>query len=293
MSAKKYKERSVPSASEGVELTRELIAEFIENIRQKGYVEGTLERYQRDLEQLRESLTGEKRVGKGTLEVYRRQMLEDGYAPRTVNLRISAANSLLGYLGLREYQLIDQVKPKKEALPEISRTEYLQLLRTARAMGRERVYLLVKLFATTDLPLQELSKVTVEAAAQGVVQAIASGIPQAVHLPPVLCRELLDYARRNGLRRGPIFLDQNGSPMSRTNVTGGMRQLCEAARIPVEKGTPRCLKRLYQSTLEEIESNVRLLIQETQDRMIEVEQATVGWREGVSLMDEARKGRRL
>jgi integrase/recombinase XerD len=186
MSAKKYKERSVPSASEGVELTRELIGEFIENIRQKGYVEGTLERYQRDLEQLRESLTGEKRVGKGTLEVYRRQMLEDGYAPRTVNLRISAANSLLGYLGLREYQLIDQVKPKKEALPEISRTEYLQLLCTARAMGRERVYLLVKLFATTDLPLQELSKVTVESAAQGVVQAIASGIPQAVHLPPVL-----------------------------------------------------------------------------------------------------------
>lgn len=56
-----------------------------------------------------------------------------------------------------------------------------------------------------------------------------------------------------------------------------MRQLCEAAHVPVEKGNPRCLHRLYQSTLEEIESNVRLLVQQAQDRMLEIEQATVGW----------------
>lgn len=280
MSTRKHRERPVQSAVNGVPLTPELIDEFIAGIREKGYVEGTLERYRRDLEQLSHVLTGEKRIGKGTLALYRRQMLEDGYAVRTVNLRISAANSLLGFLGLREYQLIDQIKPKKEPLPEITRTEYLQLLCVARALGKERVYLLVKLFATTDLPLQELRKLTAEAASEGMVRVMANGVSQTVRIPPALCRELLDYAGRCGILRGPIFLARGGVPMSRTNVTVSMRQLCEAAHIPVEKGNPRCLRRLYQSTLDEIESNVRLLVQQAQDRMLEMEQAAVGWKEG-------------
>ena len=50
-----------------------------------------------------------------------------------------------------------------ELQPELTRTEYLRLLQTARALGRERVYLLVKLFGTTGLTVQELEKVTVEA----------------------------------------------------------------------------------------------------------------------------------
>ena len=277
MSTKKHRERTVESAASGVQLTPKIIYDFIASIREKGYVEGTLERYRRDLEQLYNSLTGDKRIGKGTLALCRRQMLEDGYAARTLNLRISAANSLLTYLGLREFQLIDQVKPKKEPLPEITRTEYLQLLHTARTLGKERVYLLVKLFATTDLPLQELNKITVETVSEGIVSVMSNGVSQTVRIPPALRRELLDYAKRSGYFRGPIFLARGGLPMSRTNVTVSMRQLCEAAHVPVEKGNPRCLHRLYQSTLEEIESNVRLLVQQAQDRMLEIEQATVGW----------------
>ena len=276
MGTKKCREGTVTGAETGVALTQEVIEEFLAGLAEKGYVPGTLERYRQSLEQLRASLTGEKRIGKGTLALCRRQMLEEGYAPRTVNLRISAANSLLEALGLREYQLIDQVKPPKGGTPQITRAEYLQLLRAARQLGRERAYLLAKLFASTGLPLQELPKVTVEAVQAG---AVLAGEGHRFRIPACLQRELLQYARRNGLLRGPVFLTREGEPMSRSNVTAGLRQLCAAAGLPEEKGSPRCLKQLYQSTREQIESNISLLVEQAQDRLLEAEQASIGWQE--------------
>ena len=67
--------------------------------------------------------------------------------------------------------------------------------------------------------------------------------------------------------------------MSRSNVTAGLRQLCAAAGLPEEKGSPRCLKQLYQSTREQIESNISLLVEQAQDRLLEAEQASIGWQE--------------
>lgn len=287
MNPRRYREKAVQGAESGVALTRELIDEFIMSIQAKGYVKGTVDRYQTSLEQLYDSLTGEKRIGKGTLAACRKQMLEDGYAARTANLRISAANSLLSHLGLREYQLTDQVKPEDENLPEITREEYLKLLQTARSLGRERVYLLVKLFASTGLPLQELSKVTVESVTEGGLTAVSCGTEQEIRFPEFLQEELLGYARKNGYLHGPIFRTRDGKPMSRTNVTTGMRQLCEAAGIPEEKGNPRCLKRLYQVTREEISNNIARLIEQEQTRLFLREQEVVGWNEEVSMRKRA------
>ena len=287
MNPRRYKETAVRGAETGVILTQELIDEFITSIQAKGYVKGTADRYQTSLEQLYDSLSGEKRIGRGTLAACRKQMLEDGYAVRTANLRISAANSLLGYLGLREYQLTDQIKPEDENLPEITRSEYLQLLRTARNLGRERVYLLVKLFASTGLPLQELSKVTVESVTEGKLTAISCGTEQEIRFPDFLQEELLAYAKKNGYLHGPIFLTRDGKPMSRTNVTTGMRQLCEAAGLLEEKGNPRCLKRLYQVTREEISNNVAKLIEQEQIRLLEQEQEVIGWMDESSVRKRA------
>lgn len=75
--------------------------------------------------------------------------------------------------------------------------------------------------------------------------------------------------------------------MSRTNVTTGMRQLCVAAGLPEEKGNPRCLKRLYQVTREEISNNIAKLIEQEQMRLFEREQETIGWTEEVSVRKRA------
>lgn len=269
----------VPPQEKGpqVHLTPSLIAEFRTALLDKGYNEDTVSRYCTNLTRLLNDLPEDKCIRKGTLARWQEDLLEAGYAARTVNLFVSPANSLLEYLNLRELQLATQLKPEAEFQPELTRTEYLRLLQTARALGKERVYLLVKLFATTGLPVQELAKVTVEAAEAGKITTASSGIKQIVRIPECLRNELLAYAKRNGLSSGPIFRTRDGTPMSRTNVTTGIRQLCATAQVSVEKGNPRCLKRLYLATKASIEANVALLVEQAQERMMEQEQLAIGW----------------
>lgn len=261
-------------------LTPELIDGFIAHLKEKNYNKETANHYERDLRQFYTDLPEDKRVRRDTLAKYREKLLADGYAPRTANLCISAANSLFRYLGLKEYQLDNQIRPKNENLPEISRSEYLRLLRTARTLGRECEYLLIKLFASTGITITEISKVTVEAVEDGRIETLASNNKQIVRLPQCLQTELLDYAARSGIYHGPVFLSRGGKAMSRMNITQKIHRLCAVSGVPEEKGNPRCLKKLYQTTRAAIEANFNLLVEQAMERQLEVEQAEVGWEEG-------------
>ena len=48
---------------------------------------------------------------------------------------------------------------------------------------------------------------------------------------------------------------------------------------PEEKGNPRCLKKLYQTTRVGIEANFDLLVEQAMERQIDAEQEDVGWDE--------------
>lgn len=158
---------------------------------------------------------------------------------------------------------------------ELTRSEYLRLLSTARALRQERVYLLIKLFTSTGLPVHELEQVTVEAAGEGVLLLPGEAMPQ--RLPDCLRRELLDYARRQGISSGPIFVTRTGRPCGRAGVSVSIRRLCRDAQVPPEKGNPRCLRKLYYTTRAEIEATVAQLVEQTHERLLEAEQAAVGW----------------
>ena len=256
---------------------RDGIERFMAVCQNEGRVEGTLKWYRRGLNRLYDDLPEDKTIRHGTLEHWREQLVKEGYAPSTINSYLSVNNAYLDFVGHREYQLANQLKLETELQPELTRTEYLRLLQTARTLGRERVYLLVKLFGTTGLTVQELEKVTVEAVQSGKLTVNPSRSKQVLRIPEGLQKELLDYAVRNGYLSGPIFLTKEGAPMSRTYVSTIIRQLCAAAKVPEEKGNPRCLKRLYQSTRAGIEDNIAFLVEQAHNRLLEQEQLEIGW----------------
>lgn len=266
-------------AETGFHLTKEGIEEYLTFCRAEGRVVGTLQGYRRGLQRLYNDLPEDKTIRRGTLESWREELLRQGYATNTVNGFLSVGNAYLEYVGHREYQVTTQLKWEGELQPELTRAEYLRLLQTARALGREKVYLLVKLFAATGLTVQELDKVTVESLGMGEIRILANKVEQTLRIPGCLQKELLDYVGRNGYLRGPIFLTREGTPMSRTYVSTLIRQLCADAQVPDEKGNPRCLKRLYQATRSEVEANVALLVERALEQQLEEEQATVGWEE--------------
>ena len=264
----------------GIALSPERIEIFLDTLCARGCVGGTVEVYRRGLSHLYKTLPEDKAIRQGTLFNWKEKLIQEGYAARTVNTFLAAADVYLEESGARAYQISERLKPEEDAAqPELTRNEYIRMLQTAKALGRERVYLLVKLFATTGLPLQELPKVTVEAVEEGVAIAESNGIEQMIRFPDFLREELLSYVRRKGILSGPVFLTRSREPMSRTNVSMGIRQLCVAAQVPEEKGNPRCLRKLYLSARAEIEANIALLIEQAVQKQLEAEQAIIGWDE--------------
>ncbi len=254
-------------------LTPALIEEFLCGLLGRGRTEDTLELYRRSLRRLHADLGADQRIRRGTLDQWQADMLAQGLAPRTVNLHIAAANSLLEYCGRREFKASRQVAPDDAAQPELSRAEYLRLLSAARQLDRQRAYLLVKVFGSVGLSVQELPLLTVEAARQGLLWAGG----QPVRLPGCLQTELQSYAAQTGVYSGPVFVSGSGAPLGRRLVTGAVHDLAGPARVPQEKCNPRCLKKLCQATQERVSANMAQLVEQAYDQVIAAEQLTIGW----------------
>ena len=261
-------------------VTWEEVCRYLDSLAARGRRRETIQVYRPKLEAFYHFLPEDKRVAADTLELWRAALLREGYSPGTANTHVSAANGLLAYLGRRDLQLIGQLDTEGEIQPELSRTEYLRLLATARNLGRERTYLMVKVFALTGIRVSELNRVTVWAVEEGRVLTACDGRAQYVLIPACLRKELTVYLRRVGITAGPVFVTRSGRPMRRTQVSGEIRTLCRDARVDGDKSNPRCLRRLYQVTQERIRDSVQILAEQAHERMLEEEQLTVGWEQG-------------
>ena len=257
----------------GLIVTPELIDEYIQYMEAKGRTLDTRAKYRRSLELMCEYLPESRRVERGTMEAVRQKLVEAGYAPRTINSCLSAANGLMKWCDKREFMLPDRLTEAEAITPELTRNEYLRVLMTAKALEREREYLIIKVFATMGIALSELELVTVEALERGVLE----GEDRAIRFPKGLRQELREYARRDGRLKGSIFTGANGKPIPRTMVTYLTQSLCEEARVEKEKLSPRCLRKLYRTTQEGIERSLAIIVEQSYERLLEKEQLTVGW----------------
>lgn len=257
--------------AEAAVLSPPAIEAFIEAKRGSGRQAGTLEKYRRDLTALYGFLPEDKLLTAQALTRWQDAMKAQGYSLRTINSKCSAVNRFLAHTGRRDLQITYMEKPAEAQAEELTRPEYLRLLATARALGKERLYLLVKVFGTMDLPLRKLPELTVEAAEAGRVGQAP--------IPAALRRELLEFAGREGLSDGPVFRAKNGQPMNRTFVADSIRRLGRQAGVPGEKASPRCLQRLYRATQEELTARVTALVAREYAQLLETEQQSIGWQQ--------------
>ena len=265
-----------PTDEPGILMTNEDIEGYRAALLAKGRTTAA-QVYSSILRQLYEDLPVDKHIRKGTLDRWVELLREKGYAANTINGYAIMANGFLDYIGHREFQLSELPKQEDNPQPELTRNEYLQLLQAAKRLDREREYLLVKLFASCDLPVQELRKVTVEAAKAGCLTVESSGTRSVLHLPGCLCRELLAYADRQYIGAGPIFLSYRVRAMSRGTIVQSIARLSDEAGVPSEKCNPQCLRRLYKTTREEVEASFAVLVEQAMDMQAEQESIIAGW----------------
>ncbi len=250
---------------------------FLEAWVAQGRAAGSQNSYRRALRVLYDFLPEEKLIRKETLAQWQEQLLLSGYSGSAVNVMLTACNQFMEYIGHGEYRAPNRLPAEDNPQPELTRGEYQRILSTAKVLGDERGYFLVKTFVCTGLHVLEIPFVTVENVRAGRFTAVCQGVRRIIRVPECLRRELLAYAGRAGILSGQIFVAKNGKPLHRTRITNTIRDLCEEARVPQEKGNPRCLRKLYLTTWTGVEMSFQLLMEQTMDRQLEQEQLTLGW----------------
>ena len=260
-------------------LTRSDIDLYLQDVASRGCKQGTLENYRRSLLNFFDWLPEGKQVSREKVYEYQEYLIGK-YTSRTVNMKMTAINGILGFLDLREYQSTVKASVDDTAIqPELSRNEYLRMLSAAKAIGDERLYLIIKLFGTTGIAVQEFDKVTVEAVRSGTIVTFPNRNRLALRIPACVQSELLEYAKEKGVKSGPIFLTREGRPLGRTTLSNMVPHIARYAKVEENKCTPRCLQKLYAETWDTIKNNVNVMLQMTYDKLLEQEQVIYGWQD--------------
>ena len=208
-----------------------------------------------------------------------RSKLKRMYAAETVNNHVMVVNGLLEWLGRRDLQVLERYRKTYSAQPELTREEYCRLLQTAKNLHDERTYCLVKLFATTGMAVQEVLKLTVQDVKDGEIVERRGQTRRKIRIPRRLQEELLAFAEHKGIRAGTLFKASRSDTLTRSRINWFIQELCRDAQVPAEKASPRCLQRLYQRTQAALERDLRILVDQAHEQMLEEEQKIVGWKE--------------
>ena len=261
-------------------LEPERIDAFLNQLSGKVKREETVKLYMRSLKMLWDWLPEDRCLNPARLKQWRDEITAEGKAAGTVNTHISAANSLLEFYGRRDLQLTRQLPKDKFVSPELTRAEYQRLLTTARSVKDEKAYFAIKLFGDLGLRVMDFSKVTVESVREGrliLEPRKAGGEKEIIRYPKFLQKEMLNYAARCGLTRGPLLGKKDGTPLERTHINVLVKRVSHDARVSEEKATPKCLREMYLRTREGIEADISTLIEMAYERLLEKEQLAVGW----------------
>ena len=243
------------------QITSGQIAAFAAMLRAGERSRGTIEKYTRDIRAFAAWL-GKRPVDKQAAAAWKQALQERDYAPATVNAMLIALNRFFVFLGWQDCRvklLKVQRRLFRSAERDLSREEYLRLIETAQAEGKERLALLMETICATGIRVSEVRYITVEAAKQGRAEISLKGKIRTILLPGKLCRKLLKYAKRQKTASGEIFLTRNGTGLSRRQIWAEMKAICRAAGVAASKVFPHNLRHLFARTFYRVTRDVAKL----------------------------------
>lgn len=229
------------------QMTQGQIAAFYAYLREEERAPGTIEKYLRDVGAFSAWLEG-REVTKELAAGWKEHLLRTGRAPVTVNSMLAAINSFFRFAGWEDCRvrfLKIQRRMFRENSRELTKEEYDRLVAAAHGLGRERLALLMEAICGTGVRVSEVRYLTVEAARRGRAEITLKGKIRVILLPARLCRKLLQYARKNKIASGEIFLTGSGKSLSRRQIWAEMKRLCGHAGVEASKVFPHNLRHLF------------------------------------------------
>lgn len=219
----------------------------------------TMEKYLRDARAFL-IFVGQEIVTKDLVMAYKQALLGKSYAVRSINSMLASLNSLLDFLGWGDCK-VKSLKIQRQTYcaeeKELTKVEYLRLLEAAK--GHPRLKLIMQTICGTGIRVSELKYFTVEAVRHGEIIVSCKGKNRTILLPGKLRKLLLEYAKKNGVYSGIIFISRNGKPLNRSNIWAQMKKLCGSAGVKNSKVFPHNLRKLFARTFYGIEKDIAKL----------------------------------
>ena len=236
------------------------IQEYLLYLKEQERSSATIQKYAHDLYALLEFL--QDRVMNKSILIDWKQELIGKYAPASVNTKLAAVNGYLQFKGWHQLML----KPLKiqkslflEEEKELTREEYVRLVKAAKAKGNERLALVIQTICATGIRVSELKFITVEAVQCGRAEITNKGKLRIVFLPEQLRKVLKKYIRIQKKNTGAVFTTRTGKPLDRSNIWREMKKLCESAQVSEKKVFPHNLRHLFARMFYSMEKDLSRL----------------------------------
>ena len=219
----------------------------------------TVEKYLRDIRAF-QAFIGETPVEKELVIHYKNHLLEESYAVRFINSMLASVNSFLIFMDWPDCK-VKSLKVQRQVYcaeeKELTKAEYERLLKAAGK--NEQLRLVMETICSTGIRVSELKYFTAEAVRRGEVIVRCKAKTRTILLPGKLRRLLLDYAGKQKIRSGVIFLTGRGKPLDRKAIWAQMKGLCKAAGVKPGKVFPHNLRKLFARTFYGIEKDIAKL----------------------------------
>ena len=241
-------------------ITEKMIKDFEAELRNDEKSSNTIEKYLRDVMCFATFARG-RAVDKALVLEYKAQ-LEKFYALSSANSMLAAINSFFKFVGWYDC-CVKQFKVQRKTYcseeNELTKQEYIALVRAAEHKKNERLSLLIQTICGTGIRVSELEFITVEAIKRGEAVVTCKGKSRKVFIVKDLCRKLQKYAQEHNIVSGTIFITKSGKPMNRSNIWREMKALCEQAGVNPNKVFPHNLRHLFARTFYGIEKDIARL----------------------------------
>lgn len=213
------------------EMSEEL-SEFVIGLKYDEKAIRTYRKYERDITQFLNSISHEREVKKEDVISYKHQLVTEGYKPSTINSKIISINKFFKYLELDELKVRQLKIQKTNSLKEVmTPADYKRLLRHAKKIGDDQIYLIMKILAQTGIRISELRYFTVENL-DYYISVSNKGKIRNIIVRQDLYREIKKYCRLNGIKQGTIFEGKvKGHQMVESTIWRRMKKIAAAAKV--------------------------------------------------------------
>ena len=224
--------------------------------------ERTIEKYMHDVSVFYKRLSDSNNITKEQIIQWKNSLLQEGLAVSTINSMLAAVNGLTRFLGWADLYvkpLKQQRKIFRDKEKELSREEYIRLLRAAKQKNQHRLMLVMETICATGIRVSELRHITLEAVKNGRAVVRCKGKCRVIIIPAQLSSKLKAYCRKHNITGGCVFLSRNGRPLNRCNIWADMKRLCETAGVQREKVFPHNLRHLFARLFYQLEKDIAKL----------------------------------